>query len=43
MKLACFTASWTSYLANSNSGFPVGDHVSLADITTVGWVVSAGW
>jgi len=31
------------YLAASNSGFIVGDHISIADITTIGWVMSAGW
>lgn len=31
------------HLAASNSGFIVGDHISIADITTVGWVMSAGW
>ena len=31
------------HLAASNSGFIVGDHISIADITTIGWVMSAGW
>lgn len=30
-------------LANSKSGFIVGEHVSIADITTIGWVMAAGW
>lgn len=29
---------------NANkSGFIVGDHISIADITTIGWVIWAGW
>jgi len=31
------------HLAASKSGFIVGDHISIADITTIGWVMSAGW
>jgi len=31
------------HLANSKSGFLVGDHISTADITTIGWVIWAGW
>jgi glutathione S-transferase len=31
------------HLESSKSGFLVGDHVSTADITTVGWVMWAGW
>jgi glutathione S-transferase len=31
------------HLAASNSGLIVGDHISIADITTIGWVMSAGW
>jgi glutathione S-transferase len=31
------------HLASSKSGFLVGDHISIADITTWGWVASAGW
>jgi len=31
------------HLKNSKSGFIVGDHISIADITTVGWVIWAGW
>ena len=31
------------HLANSQSGFIVGDHISIADLTTVGWVIYAGW
>jgi len=31
------------HLAKSKSGFLVGDHISIADITTVGWVWAAGW
>ena len=31
------------HLAKSKSGFLVGDHISVADITTVGWVWAAGW
>lgn len=30
-------------LAKSKSGYLVGDHISIADISTVGWVWSAGW
>lgn len=31
------------HLESSQSGFLVGDHVSTADITTIGWVMSARW
>jgi glutathione S-transferase len=31
------------HLESSKSGFLVGDHASTADITTVGWVMWAGW
>jgi glutathione S-transferase len=31
------------HLESSKSGFLVGDHVSTADITTIGWVMWAGW
>lgn len=31
------------HLANSKSGFLVGDHISTADITNVSWVMYAGW
>ncbi|KAJ4527957.1 Glutathione S-transferase 2 [Exophiala dermatitidis] len=31
------------HLQGSKSGFIVGDHISIADITTVGWVIWAGW
>ncbi|KAF8449669.1 glutathione S-transferase GstA [Terfezia claveryi] len=31
------------HLAKSKSGFLVGDHISIADISTVGWVWKAGW
>jgi glutathione S-transferase len=31
------------HLANSKSGFLVGDHISTADITNVSWVIYAGW
>ena len=31
------------HLQSSSSGFIVGDHISIADITTVGWVIWAGW
>lgn len=31
------------HLANSKSGFIVGDHISVADLTTIGWVLFAGW
>jgi glutathione S-transferase len=31
------------HLASSKSGFIVGDHISIADITTIGWVMSAAW
>ncbi|KAJ5105911.1 hypothetical protein NUU61_003258 [Penicillium alfredii] len=31
------------HLAESKSGYLVGDHVSIADISHWGWVASAGW
>ncbi|OCT48351.1 glutathione S-transferase [Cladophialophora carrionii] len=31
------------HLQSSKSGFIVGDHVSIADITTIGWVIWAAW
>jgi len=31
------------HLAKSKSGFLVGDHISVADITNVSWVIYAGW
>ncbi|KIW93116.1 uncharacterized protein Z519_05721 [Cladophialophora bantiana CBS 173.52] len=31
------------HLAASRSGFIVGDHISVADITTIGWVMWAAW
>lgn len=31
------------HLKNSKSGFIVGDHISIADISTIGWVIWAGW
>jgi glutathione S-transferase len=31
------------HLQSSKSGFIVGDHISVADITTVGWVIWAAW
>jgi glutathione S-transferase len=31
------------HLQSSKSGFIVGDHISIADITTVGWVIWSGW
>ncbi|OQV10704.1 Glutathione S-transferase, domain-containing protein [Cladophialophora immunda] len=31
------------HLQASKSGFIVGDHISVADITTIGWVIWAGW
>lgn len=31
------------HLANSKSGYLVGDHISTADITNVSWVIYAGW
>jgi len=31
------------HLASSKSGFLVGDHISIADITNVSWVIYAGW
>jgi len=31
------------HLQKSKSGFIVGDHISIADITTVGWVIWAAW
>ncbi|KAJ6187733.1 hypothetical protein N7519_002641 [Penicillium mononematosum] len=32
-----------AHLAESKSGYIVGDHVSIADITHWGWVAAAGW
>lgn len=32
-----------THLKDSKSGFLVGDHISIADITTIGWVIWAGW
>ena len=32
-----------THLSKSSSGFLVGDHISIADITTIGWVMYAGW
>ncbi|ETN43704.1 uncharacterized protein HMPREF1541_02863 [Cyphellophora europaea CBS 101466] len=32
-----------THLSKSKSGYIVGDHVSLADITSFGWVYWAGW
>ncbi|RMZ79606.1 hypothetical protein DV737_g3278, partial [Chaetothyriales sp. CBS 132003] len=32
-----------THLAESRSGFLVGDHISIADIATIGWVIWAGW
>lgn len=32
-----------THLQQSKSGFIVGDHISIADITTIGWVMFAGW
>jgi len=31
------------HLATSESGYIVGDHITIADITTIGWVMAAGW
>lgn len=31
------------HLESSKSGFLVGDHISIADITTIGWVIWAAW
>jgi glutathione S-transferase len=31
------------HLQNSKSGFIVGNHISIADITTIGWVIWAAW
>lgn len=31
------------HLESSTSGYLVGDHISVADITTVGWVIWAAW
>lgn len=31
------------HLAQSKSGYLVGDHVSIADISHWGWVAAAGW
>lgn len=30
-------------LEASSSGYLVGDHISLADLATIGWVIYAGW
>lgn len=32
-----------AHLKTSKSGFLVGDHISLADISLWGWVAAAGW
>ena len=32
-----------THLSKCPSGFLVGDHISIADITTIGWVMWAGW
>ncbi|KAL4953831.1 glutathione S-transferase [Aspergillus filifer] len=31
------------HLSQSKSGFLVGDHITIADISTYGWVAAAGW
>lgn len=31
------------HLSTSKSGFLVGDHISIADISHWGWIASAGW
>lgn len=31
------------HLAGSKSDYLVGDHISIADCTTIGWVSHAGW
>jgi glutathione S-transferase len=31
------------HLSNSKSGYLVGDHISIADISHWGWIASAGW
>lgn len=31
------------HLSTAPSGFLVGDHISIADISSVGWVDTAGW
>lgn len=31
------------HLETSKSGYLVGDHISIADCTTIGWVASAAW
>lgn len=31
------------HLASSKSGYIVGDHISIADISHWGWVAAAGW
>ncbi|KAH8692716.1 glutathione S-transferase GstA [Talaromyces proteolyticus] len=31
------------HLASSKSGYLVGDHISIADVSHWGWVASAGW
>jgi glutathione S-transferase len=32
-----------THLEKSKSGFLVGDHISIADLATIGWVMWAGW
>lgn len=32
-----------THLASTSSGYLVGDHISIADIATVGWVIWAAW
>ena len=32
-----------THLSRSKAGFLVGDQISIADITTIGWVMWAGW
>lgn len=32
-----------THLSKSESGYIVGDHVSIADLTTIGWVIWASW
>lgn len=32
-----------AHLQKCESGFIVGDHISIADITTIGWVIWAAW
>jgi glutathione S-transferase len=31
------------HLADSKSGFLVGDHISIADVSHWGWIAAAGW